>query len=67
MTNFNNWQLPSSMLLKKRSTDIAVNDHEVRTKEIEIQEKLLQFGINVTMEGYMVGPTVIQYRLKPSK
>lgn len=38
------------MLLKKRSTDIAVNDHEVRTKEIEIQEKLLQFGINVTME-----------------
>lgn len=67
ITNFNNWQLPSSMLLKKRSTDIAVNDNEVRTKEIEIQEKLLQFGINVSMEWYMVGPTVIQYRLKPSK
>ncbi|MCH8518237.1 hypothetical protein LAT59_00525 [Candidatus Gracilibacteria bacterium] len=67
ITNFNNWQLPTTMLLQKRDTEIRVDDNEVRTKEIEIQEKLLQFGISVTMEGYKVGPTVIQYRLKPSK
>jgi DNA segregation ATPase FtsK/SpoIIIE-like protein len=34
---------------------------------LEIQEKLLQFKINVEMESYRVGPTVIQFRLKPSK
>ncbi len=67
VVNFNNWQLPQSKLLEKRNTDISVDEREVRTKEIEIQEKLLQFGINVTMEWYKVGPTVIQYRLKPAK
>lgn len=67
VTNFNNWQLPTTNLLQKRASDIHVNENEVRTKEIEIQEKLLQFGINVTMEWYKVGPTVIQYRLKPAK
>ncbi len=67
VTNFNNWQLPTTSLLQKRASNIAVNENEVRTKEIEIQEKLLQFGINVSMEGYQVGPTVIQYRLKPAK
>ncbi|NDK09665.1 DNA translocase FtsK [Candidatus Gracilibacteria bacterium] len=64
---FSNWQLPSLDLLTKRGTDIPVDEHEIRTKEIEIQESLLQFGIQVTMDGYKVGPTVIQYRLKPSK
>lgn len=64
---FSNWQLPSSSLLEIRKTDLSVDPNEIRTKEIEIQEKLLQFGIAVTMEGYKVGPTVIQYRLKPNK
>jgi len=64
---FSNWQLPSLDLLTKRGTDIPVDEHEIRTKEIEIQESLLQFGIQVTMDWYKVGPTVIQYRLKPSK
>jgi S-DNA-T family DNA segregation ATPase FtsK/SpoIIIE len=49
-----------------RNTEIKADTNEIRTKEIEIQEKLLQFGISVEMSGYKVGPTVIQYRLKPN-
>ncbi len=64
---FNNWELPDTSLLDARSTQIQVDQREIRLKEIEIQEKLLQFWINVTMDGYKVGPTVIQYRLKPNR
>lgn len=64
---FGNWELPKTQLLEARNTNIVLNENEIRTKEIEIQEKLLQFWIEVTMEGYKVGPTVIQYRLKPAK
>ncbi len=66
VTNFNNWQFPSLRLLEMRNTEIKADSNEIRTKEIEIQEKLLQFGISVEMSGYKVGPTVIQYRLKPN-
>ncbi len=62
---FNNWELPSINLLDDRWWDIVFDENEIRTKEIEIQEKLLQFKIEVLMEGFQVWPTVIQYRLKP--
>ncbi len=65
ITNFNNWQLPSIDLLKNRWWAIIYDENEIKRKEIEIQEKLLQFRIDVEMVGYQVGPTVIQYRLKP--
>jgi S-DNA-T family DNA segregation ATPase FtsK/SpoIIIE len=65
--NFNNWQLPSTHLLDTRTAQISADPNEIRTKEIEIEEKLLQFGIAVNMTGYKVGPTVIQYRLKPAQ
>lgn len=52
-------------LLESRENGTQTDQNEIRTKEIEIQEKLLQFGISVEMAGYKVGPTVIQYRLKP--
>ena len=64
-TNFKNWKLPSINLLEKRSWNIKKDENEIRRKEIEIQEKLLQFKIEVDMQWYQVGPTVIQYRLKP--
>ena len=66
VTNFNDWIIPPLRLLKSYAKDIKADQNEIRTKEIEIQEKLLQFGISVDMAGYKVGPTVIQYRLKPS-
>ena len=62
---FNNWELPWLNLLKERGTGIKYDKNEIRRKEIEIQEKLLQFKIEVEMQWYEVWPTVIQFRLKP--
>ncbi len=64
---FKNWHFPELSLLKDNSTNVKIDPGEVRRKEIEIQEKLLQFRIEVSMEWYEVGPTVIQYRLKPKR
>lgn len=63
--NFNNWVLPEVSLLEDIGWKIIYDENEIRRKEIEIQEKLLQFRIEVEMLGYQVGPTVIQYRLMP--
>ncbi len=63
--DFKNWELPSTDLLEDRWGDIVFDENEIRRKEIEIQEKLLQFKIEVIMQGFQVWPTVIQYRLKP--
>ncbi|MCH2188921.1 DNA translocase FtsK [Candidatus Gracilibacteria bacterium] len=63
--DFKNWELPDLELLVDITSDLHTDPAEIREKEIEIQEKLLQFKIEVDMLGYTVGPTVIQYRLKP--
>ncbi len=63
--DFKNWILPKIELLDDRGWKIIYDDNEIRRKEIEIQEKLLQFRIEVDMLGYQVWPTVIQYRLMP--
>jgi len=62
---FKNWEFPELKLLDSRWWRIKYDENEIRRKEIEIQEKLLQFRIEVEMLGYQVWPTVIQYRLKP--
>jgi len=62
---FKNWEFPSLDLLDNKWGEIKYDENEVLQKEIEIQEKLLQFGIDVSMEWFNVWPTVIQYRLKP--
>lgn len=63
--DFWHWVLPKITLLDDRWKEIKVDEHEARRKEIEIEEKLLQFKIEVDMEWYKVWPTVTQYRLKP--
>ncbi len=62
---FKNWEFPSIDLLDDKWGEIKFDAAEIRQKELEIQEKLLQFNIDVTMEWFNVWPTVIQYRLKP--
>ena len=64
---FKNWELPWISLLKNRGTGIEYDENEIRRKEIEIQEKLLQFRIEVEMLWYKIWPTVIQFRLKPKE
>ena len=65
MTDFGKWTLPGISLLDNNDSAVQIDENEVRRKEIEIQEKLLQFRIQVDMEGFKVWPTVTQYRLKP--
>ena len=64
---FKNWQFPELSLLSDRWGKIKYDENEIRQKEIEIEEKLLQFKIEVKMEGFQVWPTVIQYRLSPKQ
>lgn len=64
-SDFTNRQYPDLDLLDDRWWEIKYDKSEIRRKEIEIEEKLLQFKIEVIMQGYRVWPTVIQYRLKP--
>ncbi len=63
---FEKWEFPSLDLLDDKWGEIKYNEAEIKHKELEIQQKLLQFNVDVTMEWFNVGPTVIQYRLKPN-
>ncbi len=65
--NFWNWTLPSLSLLDDRWWEIKIDENEVKRKQLEIEDKLLQFKIEVDMEWYKVWPTVTQYRLKPAE
>lgn len=44
-----------------------VSPDEVEEKSLMIQKTFLQFGIDVDMEDECIGPTVIQYRLRPAE
>ncbi len=60
------WELPGINLLSNRWWKIKFNKADIEHKMLEIQSKLLQFRISVEMESYRVGPTVIQFRLRPN-
>ena len=64
---FKDWEFPELNLLDEWRAVKSIDENEIRKKEIEIEEKLLQFRIQVSMEWYQVWPTVIQYRLKPKQ
>lgn len=66
-TDFKNWEFPPLSLLDSPKETNVVDRNEIRKKELEIEEKLLQFKIEVNMEWYQVWPTVIQYRLRPKE
>lgn len=61
------WEYPSLDLLVDATIDIKLNQDLLREKAEAIKEKLNQFGIEVKMHDVHVGPTVIQYTLKPSE
>lgn len=64
---YDSWKLPNLNLLADIGWDIQVNENDIYNKQEEIVDKLAQFKINVNMTGYRVGPTVIQFRLKPEE
>ncbi len=65
--DFGSWDFPSLNLLNEIKHINVVTPEEIEEKSILIQKTFLQFGIDVEMEDECVGPTVIQYRLKPSE
>ncbi len=65
--DFWSWDFPSVKLLNEIEHRAVVSAEEIEEKSLLIEKTLLQFGIDVEMEGESVGPTVIQYRLRPSE
>lgn len=65
--DFGKWEFPSTNLLSQIEHVNQINPKEVEQKSLEIEQTLLQFKIDVDMMGQKVGPTVVQYRLKPSE
>lgn len=59
------WEFPSLDLLKPGVSNVTVDDSVLVDCADKIKKKLLQFGIDVVMHEVNVGPTVIQYTLKP--
>ncbi len=67
MPDFGKWEFPSTKLLDNVSHVNAIDAKEIEQKSLEIQKTLLHFKIDVAMIGEKVGPTVVQYRLKPAE
>ena len=65
--DFGTWDFPSLQLLNDVKHINMVTPDEIEEKSLLIQKTFLQFGIDVEMEDECVGPTVIQYRLRPSE
>ncbi|MDA1060643.1 MAG: DNA translocase FtsK 4TM domain-containing protein [bacterium] len=59
------WEFPSLDLLKVGEAAVSVKDEVLKSNADKIKQKLMQFGIDVKMHEINVGPTVIQYTLKP--
>src|SRR5690606_15125638 len=61
------WEPPSLDLLTPSEPDVALDDDVLQQNALTIRNKLKQFGIAVEMKEVHVGPTVIQYTLRPSE
>ncbi|MBD3156232.1 cell division protein FtsK [Candidatus Peregrinibacteria bacterium] len=65
--DYADWEFPSLDLLDGDISEIESDDDILKENAEKIRSKLEQFGINVTMHDIHVGPTVIQYTLKPDE
>lgn len=61
------WEYPSLDLLEDSKEGFTINEADLKRKAELIRRKLEQFDINVTMHEVHVGPTVVQYTLKPAE
>lgn len=66
-TRFSEWTFPTFDLLDSTHSELTVNDEELKTQAIMIEQKLQEFGIDVTMRDAHPGPTVTQFTLQPSE
>lgn len=60
------WNYPPMDLLDVSKETFEINESELKRKADMIKSKLEQFGIDVSMNEVHVGPTVVQYTLRPA-
>lgn len=61
------WEFPSLDLLSPPAKSVATDADYLMENAEKIRNKLKQFGIDVSMHEVNVGPTVIQYTLRPDE
>lgn len=61
------WEFPSLDLLNPPVKSVATDDEYLKDRAEIIRNKLKQFDIEVMMHEVHVGPTVIQFTLRPSE
>ena len=66
-TRYEEWTFPAFDLLEQAQSTLHVDDEELKTQAKLIEEKLQEFGIDVTMKDARPGPTVTQFTLQPSE
>jgi S-DNA-T family DNA segregation ATPase FtsK/SpoIIIE len=55
-----------SLALLRHETGSTEVNHELLVKKAQlIQSKLIEFGVPVTIDGFDIGPSIIQVRVKP--
>ena len=60
------WEFPSMDLLNSEVVSVKSDEKLLMKNAENIRNKLSQFGIEVVMQEANVGPTVVQYSLKPA-
>ena len=63
--DYSNWELPSLDLLSNATSQVFVSDKVLKSNAEKIRDKLAQFNIDVMMKDVNIGPSVMQYTLKP--
>lgn len=66
-TDYADWEFPPLSILSAASSEVYISDKVLKENAEKIREKLLQFGIEVAMKDVNIGPTVLQYTLKPDE
>ncbi|MEA3304193.1 MAG: DNA translocase FtsK [Patescibacteria group bacterium] len=60
------WTPPALDLLEYTKNSVVINEKDLHASAKAIEEKLAQFGIEVSMNDVHVGPTVMQYTMRPA-
>lgn len=66
-TRYEEWTFPALDLLDESHSELTVNDEELKRQAKLIEEKLKEFGIDVTVRDARPGPTVTQFTLQPAE
>lgn len=66
-TRYEEWTFPTYDLLEEAHSQLMVDDEELKEKAKTIEEKLKEFGIDVTLKDARPGPTVTQFTLEPAE